>query len=238
MEKTDKTDFEQNARGFRVWGSHISTSGLPKAPPGALDQMDYVKKLSHQTREEINNRSSDLPTYQCIYVYIYTCILHSIMNYILSLPFIYIFWFIPRACPPYFPCRPERYGVAFRRPKNHHLRIFQHTPGTYPRPPTNGSRRKSPHSGVQGFLGYAPRVCCGFLRHQASGKELLNFLSEHFQPGSQGIPRGFSDRADLQPVWWFGGLGWVPILLKIRAIFLTKNSPLKLFWSVVFWKFF
>ena len=174
-----------------------------------------------------------------IYILVSYIVLWITYYHYISLPFIYIFWFIPRACPPYFPCRPERYGVAFRRPKNHHLRIFQHTPGTYPRPPTNGSRRKSPHSGVQGFLGYAPRVCWGFLRHQASGKELLNFLSEHFQPGSQGIPRGFSDRADLQPVWWFGGLGWVPILLKIRVIFLTENSPLYITILIVFFvKFF
>ena len=40
---------------------------------------------------------------------------------------------------------------------------------TYPwnipkRPPTNGLWRNSFHLGVKGFLGYAPRVCWGFLR--------------------------------------------------------------------------
>ena len=45
-----------------------------------------------------------------------------------------------------------------------YLRIFQHTPGTYPRPPTNGLWRNSFHLGIYRFLGYAPRVCWGFLR--------------------------------------------------------------------------
>ena len=44
------------------------------------------------------------------------------------------------------------------------LRKPQHTPGTYPRPPTNGLWRNSFHFGIWGFLGYAPRVCWGFLR--------------------------------------------------------------------------
>ena len=44
------------------------------------------------------------------------------------------------------------------------LRIFQHTPGTYPRPPINSLCRNSFHFGVLGWLGYAPRVCWGFLR--------------------------------------------------------------------------
>ena len=44
------------------------------------------------------------------------------------------------------------------------LRTFQHTPGTYPRPPTNSLWRNSFHLGVWGSLGYAPGVCWGSLR--------------------------------------------------------------------------
>ena len=43
-------------------------------------------------------------------------------------------------------------------------RIFQHTPGTYPRPSTNSLWRNSFHLGVWGGLGYAPGVCWGSLR--------------------------------------------------------------------------
>ena len=43
-------------------------------------------------------------------------------------------------------------------------RIFQHTPGTYPRPSTNSLWRNSFHLGVWGCLGYAPGVCWGSLR--------------------------------------------------------------------------
>ena len=46
--------------------------------------------------------------------------------------------------------------------KMKNLIIFQHTPGTYPRPPTNGLWRNSFHLGVYRFLGYAPRVCWGW----------------------------------------------------------------------------
>ncbi len=49
-----------------------------------------------------------------------------------------------------------------------HLRISQHTPGTYPRPPTNSLWRNSFHLGVWGSLGYAPGVCWGPLRTQES----------------------------------------------------------------------
>ena len=45
-----------------------------------------------------------------------------------------------------------------------YLRIFQHTPGTYPRPPTNSLWRNSFHFGLWGCLGYAPGVCWVFLR--------------------------------------------------------------------------
>ena len=44
------------------------------------------------------------------------------------------------------------------------LRFFQHTPGTYPRPPTKSLWRDSFHLGVWGFMGYAPGVCWGSLR--------------------------------------------------------------------------
>ena len=43
-------------------------------------------------------------------------------------------------------------------------RIFQHTPGTYPRPSTNSLCRDSFHLGVWGCLGYAPGLCRGSLR--------------------------------------------------------------------------
>ena len=54
---------------------------------------------------------------------------------------------------------PFSWNHLDKNPKN--LRIFQHTPGTYPRPPTNGLWRNSFHLGV---LRYAPRVCWDFLR--------------------------------------------------------------------------
>ena len=44
------------------------------------------------------------------------------------------------------------------------LRIFQHTPGTYPRPPINSLCRNSFHLGGLGCLGYAPGVCWSSLR--------------------------------------------------------------------------
>ena len=44
------------------------------------------------------------------------------------------------------------------------LRTFQHTPGTYLRPPTNSLQRNSFHLGVWGSLGYAAGVCWGSLR--------------------------------------------------------------------------
>ena len=48
----------------------------------------------------------------------------------------------------------------------HALRIFQHTPGTYPRPRTNSLCLGIPFNlGVWGGLGYAPGVCWGSLRH-------------------------------------------------------------------------
>ena len=50
------------------------------------------------------------------------------------------------------------------------LRIFQHTPGTYPRPPTNSLWRSSFHLGLRGCLGYAPGVCWGSLRTMVSWK--------------------------------------------------------------------
>ena len=42
--------------------------------------------------------------------------------------------------------------------------IFQHIPGTYPRPRTNSLWRNSFHLGVWAGLGYAPGVCWGSLR--------------------------------------------------------------------------
>ena len=42
------------------------------------------------------------------------------------------------------------------------LRIFQHTPGTYPRPPTNSLWTNPFHLGVWGGLDYAARVCWGY----------------------------------------------------------------------------
>ena len=62
----------------------------------------------------------------------------------------------------------------------------------------------------------------------------LEFSIRTLSARKSGHPKGFSDRADLQPVWWFGGLGWVPILLKIRVIFLTENSPLYITILIVF----
>ena len=51
-----------------------------------------------------------------------------------------------------------------------YLRLFQHTPGTYPRPRTNSLWRNSFHLGVWGGLGYAPGVCWGSLReHDENG---------------------------------------------------------------------
>ena len=54
------------------------------------------------------------------------------------------------------------------------LRIFQHTPGRYPKPFTNSLWRNSFHLEVWGCLGYAPGVTLGFskkiprgLRHQS-----------------------------------------------------------------------
>ena len=43
------------------------------------------------------------------------------------------------------------------------LRLFQHTPGTYPRPSANTLWRNSFRLGVWGGLGYAPGVCWGSL---------------------------------------------------------------------------
>ena len=43
-------------------------------------------------------------------------------------------------------------------------KFFQHTPGAYPKPPTNSLWRNSFHLGIWGSLGYAPRVCWGSLR--------------------------------------------------------------------------
>ena len=43
-----------------------------------------------------------------------------------------------------------------KTPKAQFLRNFQHTPGTYPRPPTNSLGRSSFHLGLRGCLGYAP----------------------------------------------------------------------------------
>ena len=44
------------------------------------------------------------------------------------------------------------------------LRIFQHTPGTYPRPSTTCLWSNSLHLRVWGCLGYAPGVCWASLR--------------------------------------------------------------------------
>ena len=57
------------------------------------------------------------------------------------------------------------------------LRIFQHTPGTYPRPPTNSLWRSSFHLGLRGCLGYAPRVCWGSLRTMVSWKRWFHFCN-------------------------------------------------------------
>ena len=54
---------------------------------------------------------------------------------------------------------------AVRESESYFLRIFQHTPGTYPKPPTNSLWRNSFHLGLWGCLGYAPGVCWGSLRY-------------------------------------------------------------------------
>ena len=51
---------------------------------------------------------------------------------------------------------PQKQGI--------YQRIFQHTPGTYPRPSTICLWRNSFHLRVWGCLGYAPGVCWGSLR--------------------------------------------------------------------------
>ena len=48
------------------------------------------------------------------------------------------------------------------------LRLFQHTPGTYPTPWTKTYWRNSFHLGGWGCLGYAPGVCWGSLREMAA----------------------------------------------------------------------
>ena len=53
------------------------------------------------------------------------------------------------------------YGVTWKK-NNVDPIIFQHTPGTYPRPPTNSLWRNPFHLGVWGGLEYAARVCWGY----------------------------------------------------------------------------
>ena len=67
---------------------------------------------------------------------------------------------------------------AFIRKNPTILRIFQHTPGTYPRPPTNSLWRSSFHLGLRGCLGYAPGVCWGSLRTIPSAPETFGRLRD------------------------------------------------------------
>ena len=67
----------------------------------------------------------------------------------------------------------------FEQPKPSDLRKLQHTPGTYPRPSTTCSWRKSFHICSLGYLGYVPGVCWNFLRSEQASKWLpFDFLSK------------------------------------------------------------
>ena len=72
--------------------------------------------------------------------------------------------------------------------KNVFLRTLQHTPGTYPRPPTNSLWRNSFHLGVWGSLGYAPGVCWGSLRVLDSSYS--RFPSNFHSPPNHLCPQG------------------------------------------------
>ena len=76
------------------------------------------------------------------------------------------------------------FGAAWKVPGGpwfflENLRIFQHTPGTYPRPPTNSLWRNSFHLRVWGSLGYAPGDVGVPLERKKNKKHNLPYGSNH-----------------------------------------------------------
>ena len=95
------------------------------------------------------------------------------------------------------------------------LRLFQHTPGTYPTPWTKTLWRNSFHLGGWGCLGYAPGVCWGSLRpSQKPCGRIKPGLSHRLHHD-----RNLFDRLAGGARWTDGGL------LKWNSSYLANGQP-------------